>query len=347
LRNDRARIQVGRISHFGLLEMSRQRLRTGMLEGSTSSCAMCQGTGIVRSVESAALDVLRSLEDRLLTDGIVPLVATTSIDVALYILNQKRLHLRDIEQRYQVSIQVTADEELHVSQFLIERATETELLDVGAQVVQMDASHPSAPEPSAEAESDDGPRRSRRRRRKRRGPDEEEEQETGEPLAASTQKDAKDAKEVKKAKKAEQAPGEASAEKAGAADGNGGARKPRRRGRRGGRRRTRPDRAGTEMAASAEAGDKASGDADSHADQDAGRPEASRNRHKVDLEPAPKAGKGGPHAEAKPVLAEIAVAREAVEERPEITVASEAVEERPEIEAEEETGPPRRGWWQR
>jgi ribonuclease E len=62
LRNDRARIQVGRISHFGLMEMSRQRLRTGMLEGSTGPCPMCQGTGIVRSVESVALDVLRSLE---------------------------------------------------------------------------------------------------------------------------------------------------------------------------------------------------------------------------------------------------------------------------------------------
>jgi ribonuclease E len=114
LRNDRARIQVGHISHFGLLEMSRQRLRTGMLEGSTSSCAMCQGTGIVRSIESVALDVLRSLEDRLITDGVVPLVATTAVDVALYILNQKRSHLKDIEQRYRIPITVTADENLHV-----------------------------------------------------------------------------------------------------------------------------------------------------------------------------------------------------------------------------------------
>ena len=90
LRHDRARIQVGRISHFGLLEMSRQRLRPGMLEGSTKPCPMCQGTGMVRSVESVALDILRSIEDRLITDGVVPLVATTAVDVALYILNQKR-----------------------------------------------------------------------------------------------------------------------------------------------------------------------------------------------------------------------------------------------------------------
>ena len=121
LRNDRARIQVGRISHFGLLEMSRQRLRTGMLEGSTKPCPMCQGTGMVRSVESVALDILRSIEDRLITDGVAPLVATTAVDVALYILNQKRSHLNDIQQRYQVPIMVNADEDMHISQFVIER----------------------------------------------------------------------------------------------------------------------------------------------------------------------------------------------------------------------------------
>ena len=154
LRNDRARIQVGRISHFGLLEMSRQRLRTGMLEGSTSSCAMCQGTGIVRSIESVALDVLRSLEDRLITDGVVPLVATTAVDVALYILNQKRSHLKDIEQRYRIPITVTADENLHVSQFVIERSAESEIGAGESAVVQMDwAHHQPSPAPAAPAES--------------------------------------------------------------------------------------------------------------------------------------------------------------------------------------------------
>ncbi len=144
LRNDRARIQVGRISHFGLLEMSRQRLRTGMLEGSTSACAMCQGTGIVRSIESVALDVLRSLEDRLITSGAVPLVATTAVDVALYILNQKRAHLEDIERRYHVPIRVTADEDLHVSQFVIDRSAESDATAEPA-VVQMDWTHHPLP----------------------------------------------------------------------------------------------------------------------------------------------------------------------------------------------------------
>jgi ribonuclease E len=186
LRNDRARIQVGRISHFGLLEMSRQRLRTGMLEGSTSSCAMCQGTGIVRSVESVALDVLRSLEDRLITDGVLPLVATTAVDVALYILNQKRSHLKDIEQRYRIPITVTADDNLHVSQFVIERSAESEIGAGESAVVQMDwAHHQPLPAPAAPAEGDgeQGRRRSRRRRRKRRGSGE---QDSGEPVEAAS-----------------------------------------------------------------------------------------------------------------------------------------------------------------
>ncbi len=141
LRHDRARIQVGRISHFGLLEMSRQRLRTGMLEGSTKPCPVCQGTGMVRSIESVALDILRSIEDRLITDGVVPLVATTAVDVALYILNQKRAHLNDIQQRYRIPITVTADEDMHVSQFVIERAAEGEIANGGGAVVHMDWAH--------------------------------------------------------------------------------------------------------------------------------------------------------------------------------------------------------------
>jgi ribonuclease E len=96
LRHDRARIQVGRISHFGLLEMSRQRLRTGVLEGSTTQCPHCQGTGIIRSVESVALAVLRALEDHLLRDTNSGLVAVTTANVALYILNNKRTFITDM-----------------------------------------------------------------------------------------------------------------------------------------------------------------------------------------------------------------------------------------------------------
>ncbi|MDX7950175.1 Rne/Rng family ribonuclease [Lichenihabitans sp. Uapishka_5] len=112
LKNDRARIQIGRISHFGLLEMSRQRIRTGVLEGSTVLCPHCMGAGTVRSTSSIALHVLRVLEDNLIRSNAFNLVVRTPMDVALYILNQKRPHLTDLESRFGVSLTVTADASL-------------------------------------------------------------------------------------------------------------------------------------------------------------------------------------------------------------------------------------------
>ena len=121
LQGDRARIQVGRISHFGLLEMSRQRLRTGVLEGSTSPCAHCQGTGIIRSTESVALSVLRALEDVMIGGDKSALRANTSVDVALYILNSKRETVSDMEARYGVDIGISANDKLQGGNFSIER----------------------------------------------------------------------------------------------------------------------------------------------------------------------------------------------------------------------------------
>jgi ribonuclease E len=112
LKNDRARIQVGRISHFGLLEMSRQRIRTGVLEGSTVTCPHCQGSGVVRSTASIALHVLRVLEDALIKSSTHNLTVQTRTPVALYILNQKRINLRDLERRFGVAIVVEADDAL-------------------------------------------------------------------------------------------------------------------------------------------------------------------------------------------------------------------------------------------
>ena len=112
LKNDRARIQVGRISHFGLLEMSRQRIRTGVLEGSTVVCAHCQGAGVVRSTASIALHVLRVLEDALIKSSTHDIVVRTRTPVALYILNQKRANLRDLESRFGAAVVVEADDTL-------------------------------------------------------------------------------------------------------------------------------------------------------------------------------------------------------------------------------------------
>jgi ribonuclease E len=109
LRNDRARIQVGRISHFGLLEMSRQRIRTSVLESSTEKCPHCGGTGHVRSVSSVALQLLRAIEEMLLKGATHNLIVRTRPEIALYVLNQKRAHLSSLEQRFRVSITVNAD----------------------------------------------------------------------------------------------------------------------------------------------------------------------------------------------------------------------------------------------
>jgi len=112
LKNDRARIQVGRISHFGLLEMSRQRIRAGVVEGSTVPCPHCVGAGTVRSTASIALHVLRVLEEALLKSSAHDVTLRTRAAVALYILNQKRDHLQQMEHRFGVHITVGADDTL-------------------------------------------------------------------------------------------------------------------------------------------------------------------------------------------------------------------------------------------
>ncbi|MBY0225710.1 MAG: Rne/Rng family ribonuclease [Hyphomicrobium sp.] len=121
LRFDRARIQLGRISHFGLMEMSRQRLRTGVLEGSTTQCPHCQGTGIIRSTESVALAVLRGIEDALMAGHPSSLIATTTALVALYILNNKRKFITELEAHHGISISVQASDKLQGANFTIEK----------------------------------------------------------------------------------------------------------------------------------------------------------------------------------------------------------------------------------
>ncbi len=109
LKHDRARIQVGRISHFGLLEMSRQRIRTSVLESSTEKCPVCGGSGHVRSVSSVALQLLRAIEEMLNKGATHNLIVRTRSEVALYVLNHKRGHLRALEERFRITITITAD----------------------------------------------------------------------------------------------------------------------------------------------------------------------------------------------------------------------------------------------
>ncbi|MFL2778313.1 MAG: ribonuclease E/G [Paracoccus marcusii] len=200
LKSDRARIQIGRISGFGLMEMSRQRLRPGMLESTTQPCAHCHGTGLIRSDDSLALTILRAIEDEGTRKRSREVLVKAPVAVANFLMNAKREHVAGIETRYGLSVRVEADPALVSPDFAIEKfktATrvlpepshvplgvnadlmasidEEEDLDVAepqeepvAEVVE--ASEPAA-EPRVERPADadaDGEGRSRRRRRRRR-----------------------------------------------------------------------------------------------------------------------------------------------------------------------------------
>ncbi len=120
LADDRARIQVGRISSFGLMEMSRQRLRTGVLEASTRGCPHCEGTGLVRTASSAALSALRMLEDEAARGKASRLTLRASQEAAFYVLNRKRAELGEVELRYGVTIDIMPDGEVEGGRMSVE-----------------------------------------------------------------------------------------------------------------------------------------------------------------------------------------------------------------------------------
>jgi len=158
LRQDRARIQVGRISHFGLLEMSRQRIRASVLESSTEPCPQCGGSGHVRSVSSVALQLLRGLEEILMKGATHNLVVRTRTDVALYVLNHKRGHLRDLENSFKVTLAVIADPTVSAQQsFIIDRGEQVHTLEAAKAllVAQVAASPPQVEEAYDEDEAYD------------------------------------------------------------------------------------------------------------------------------------------------------------------------------------------------
>jgi ribonuclease E len=160
MRHDRARIQLGRISPFGLLEMSRQRLRPSLQESSSQVCGYCQGSGHVRSTDSTALHVLRALEEEGIRRPGGELVMAVPPEVALYILNQKRQRLVEIEQRYQYGVLVEADDALRPPDYALRRVSDGRVV----------AEPRGETRPEETAEDDDG-RKVRRRRRRRRPED--------------------------------------------------------------------------------------------------------------------------------------------------------------------------------
>lgn len=125
LKDDRARIQIGRISNFGLLEMSRQRLRPGMLEATTAPCAHCHGTGIVRSDNNLALMILREVEEEAVRGRNKEILISTSFDVSNYLINNKREHILEIEKRNNISIRIEANPQMKSPNYSLEKFKES------------------------------------------------------------------------------------------------------------------------------------------------------------------------------------------------------------------------------
>ncbi|WP_375616224.1 MULTISPECIES: Rne/Rng family ribonuclease [unclassified Bartonella] len=123
LKNDRARIQVGHISHFGLLEMSRQRIRISVLESTTQPCPHCAGTGTIRSESSIALHVMRSIEEYLLHNSRYNIIVRTPVATALYVLNHKRNILVNLETRFKLNISIEADDSIGTQHLIISKGT--------------------------------------------------------------------------------------------------------------------------------------------------------------------------------------------------------------------------------
>jgi ribonuclease E len=201
LKTDRARIQVGRISGFGLLEMSRQRLRPGMLESTTQPCPHCHGTGLIRSDDSMALTILRALEEEGTRKRSKEVLLKAPIGIVNFIINQKREHVALIEARYGMAVRIEADPKLVSPDYALEKfKTATRVVaetpstvisgdasfmgaavdeDEGEDIVdeaegeaeeaEVAAAAPAAEAAATEAAGDGGGKRKRRRRRRRRG----------------------------------------------------------------------------------------------------------------------------------------------------------------------------------
>ena len=374
LANDRARIQIGRISSFGLMEMSRQRLRTGVLEASTRQCPHCEGTGLVRTASSAALSALRLLEEEAAKGNGSRLSLRASQEATIYVLNRKRAELAEIEERYGVSIDIFPDGETEGARMAVEASgpppafrpkieplmiEEEEDLDIPADFDDEEEDAAEAEGRSREGRDGDARRKRSRRRRGRRG-----RREGGEERQAPG-----DAGEQAEEGEAE-APRESRPEDG---DEDGGRRRGR-RGRRGGRGRRgdRPEAIGE--GAEAAAPETAEVETPPAATEDAAPKKTRRRSAKVKAEEAvpvepvaetvveapaekPKRTrkKAEPKAEvvAEPVAAEPESAKPKRARKPKAEAAQVAAPAAAQtapaetVGGESDDGTPRRGWWQR
>ncbi|WP_273792528.1 Rne/Rng family ribonuclease [Brucella anthropi] len=248
LKDDRARIQVGRISHFGLLEMSRQRIRASVLESTMQVCPHCGGTGHVRSDSSMALHIIRGIEDYLLRHSGFDIHVRTPVASALYVLNHKRQLLADLEGRFGVAISIDADESVGHQHFVIDKGApstrpitqppvqpmayiEDDIEDPEIPVDEDEAEEETTTNaPAREDRGEEGDRKRRRRRRRRGGRDRENQEQSGKTDSVSED----DSDEESEADDAQESSANVSLSEEDR-------RKKRRRGRRGGRKNRRDD----------------------------------------------------------------------------------------------------------
>ena len=312
LKSDRARIQVGRISSFGLMEMSRQRMRAGVLEGSSETCAHCNGSGMVRSVESRALHVLRQIDENAGKFSEGELTAQVPQDVAIYLLNQKRAQLAEIEARTGVTILVEIDNELTAMEMALILPNQT----TSNGVSRMEG------DPTAALDEAEGGKRKRRRRggrnRKKSDDDgENNEVEAAEVDATDTVEDddADNQNEVEASEDDEDKP-----------------KRRRRRGRRGGRNRRRK---GDDEASDTESDDEALA-----ADGEEPQKIIIEVKTDDDLVDASVAEEDAPQEANELATADLTDDGEAGSEM-EADVAED------DAEAPDDDKPKKRGWWQR
>jgi ribonuclease E len=241
LKNDRARIQVGRISSFGLMEMSRQRLRTGVLEATTRGCPHCDGTGLVRTAGSAGLSALRLIEEEAAKGKGTTVTLFASQEASIYVLNSKRADLHEIEERYGVAVEVIPEGENEGAKMrvlssgprneFVPRFTpitfEEDLEDLPEEDFEDEAEEAAENEAGEAADGEGGERRKRRKRRRSRGRDRRED-------GAETQAEETEGEDAADEDSAEQDAAEegAETETTDADESQDGGRKRRRRGRR-------------------------------------------------------------------------------------------------------------------
>jgi ribonuclease E len=347
LKNDRARIQVGRISSFGLMEMSRQRLRTGVLEATTRPCPHCDGTGLVRTASSAGLSALRLIEDEAARGKGTLIRLAASTEAAIYLLNEKRADLVEIEQRYGVNVAVVPEGEEEGAKMAVSSSGPRPAFAPKFEPIVDDEPEDDLPEEEEDfaeeeveereprqarrerADNDDEGGRNKKKRRRRRGGRNRNRGDEGEGAEGENSEDGADTgddgDDNGEARNADDNRAEGAND--GATDSEG---RPKKRRRRGGRGRKRRD--GTYEGS--EGGSDGDADSDGSEAQDDGEPAAA-----AEVAAAPA------EAEVAADVPEVEVAEAAPAEKPKrvraprkkkeaVPVAEVAAELAPEIAAE-------------